>query len=130
MRISQLSDYFRNLNLKSETVLKDKIYYINCNRQIKDYIKKLLSLNLVEHLKVSKNKWALAPGVLLQFKVLVNPLSFNLKNKSLILKEYLKEDPYSELIISTSKGLKTFNECCEEKIGGVIKVLIKCKTRR
>lgn len=125
MILSDLSAYVRNLSLKSETLKKDKLYYIRANKQIRLYIKKLLDLKLITLNEIFREMYSFKLKNLQSLKVLKNRIYLNLKNLSKLEKQYLREDSFACALVSTSKGLKTLEECKNENIGGVLRVVLR-----
>ena len=82
-------------------------------------------MGLVLNVEGAHNKWSLKNEHVMSFKVLKHQIFLNSKNAQKINKQHLKSDPYVELLVSTNRGLKTYTECLIEKIGGVVRVIVR-----
>lgn len=127
MRISQLTAYFRNLYDKERTVLRNKTYRLRCNKQMKQHVRKLQSMGLVSDVSFCGNDVIVKLNGLLHYKVMSYHVVLNKLNQSIIYKTYLQGNPYCDLIVTTSRGLMTYDQCVRSNIGGVIKALVSAK---
>ena len=114
MRHKNLNPY---INVKKRT---EKDYFLRLNKFIKNIVKKLSQLNLIEELHFYKtNKVSFKTTKINKFKALREE-SVSMKNYKSVTQKYQKYDSRNMLLVSTSRGIYTLSQCIENKIGGIL----------
>ena len=114
MKLHSLKVYINLLNRKIGST-----YYLRVNSKLKKFIKKLELLNHIKDLEYKGNLLKFSSFNIQRLDPL-REISLNFKNLSKLKNSLLKNNKYYELLVSTSKGLYTHQQCELEKIGGVV----------
>ena len=127
MSVSNLSVFVRVLNLKQNLGKNWDQYSLKCNSYNKKILIKLQEWGYIDSLSFKKNRVFFRPINCQQIKK-VYPVSFSFKEIDFIKKQYLHYNKYSDLIVTSSKGILNMEECRKQNIGGIIlaKVVRKC----
>lgn len=119
MKHSAISVYIRLLNQKEKLGKQWEQYSLKCNLFNKKILIKLSECGYIDNLKFMKNYAYFRPQNCEEYKAFM-PVAVNLKNIKKIKEQYVKSNKYANLIVTTSKGLCTLDECFESKKGGYL----------
>ena len=117
MKLTDLGVHITQVNNNLNIGVSHEKYWLRLNLFLKSLIHKLEKENLIDQVCYKGNMCSFRPCNIVYFKKL-DRLNCNKKNYRKIHNQYLC--PYSDLLISTSKGVLTLTEAKEMNIGGII----------
>ena len=126
MKLSELGVFISILNKKAALGKDWSSYSMRYNSHIRRVLIKLQEMSIINNLNFSGNLVKFEPINCASIKSYL-PIPVNRLNMPKIKKQYLKSNPYYSLLVTTSAGLYTLEECVELKKGGLAIALIQKK---